>query len=153
MARTTNFFLRPLALLIWAALVASVMAAVVLASPTQAATTFTVTNTNDSGPGSLRQAILDANANPDEDFIDFGSSVSGKTITLASQLPTITDAAGLTIDGESANITVSGNDLVRVFAVGSGAKLVLKELTVDKGFVGGLPRRHRRRHRQLRWHG
>ena len=27
-------------------------------------TTFTVTNTLDSGPGSLRQAILDANANP-----------------------------------------------------------------------------------------
>ena len=34
------------------------------AVPTLLAATFTVTNTNDSGAGSLRQAILDANANP-----------------------------------------------------------------------------------------
>ena len=32
-------------------------------SKSAAATTFTVTNAQDSGPGSLRQAILDANAN------------------------------------------------------------------------------------------
>ena len=31
---------------------------------TPAPMTFTVTNTNTIGPGSLRQAILDANANP-----------------------------------------------------------------------------------------
>src|SRR5688572_23214049 len=36
-----------------------------------AAATFTVTNTNDSGAGSLRQAILDANANPGQDMISF----------------------------------------------------------------------------------
>ena len=32
--------------------------------------TFTVTNTNDSGAGSLRQAILDANATAGEDVIN-----------------------------------------------------------------------------------
>ena len=48
-----------------------------LAGPIPAeAATFTVTNTNDSGPGSLRQAVLDANANPGADEVVF-SSVSG----------------------------------------------------------------------------
>lgn len=33
--------------------------------------TFTVTNANDSGAGSLRQAMNDANANPGVDTIRF----------------------------------------------------------------------------------
>jgi hypothetical protein len=58
--------------------------------------TFTVTNTSDAGDGSLRQAILDANANSGSDTIAFaGSGVM--TIRPLSQLPTIRDS--LTIDG------------------------------------------------------
>jgi hypothetical protein len=55
--------------------------------------TFTVDNNNDSGAGSLRQAILDANANAGTDTIDFsinGNSVH--TISLLSDLPVITEA-------------------------------------------------------------
>lgn len=59
--------------------------------------TYTVTNTNDSGAGSLRQAMLDVNANPGDDVIEF--SVAG-TLTPASALPTIT--GGLTMDGTTA---------------------------------------------------
>ena len=59
-----------------------------------AATTFTVTNTDDSGPGSLRQAILDANATPGFDTIGFGIPGSAvHTITPATDLPTLTEAA------------------------------------------------------------
>jgi hypothetical protein len=59
---------------------------------------FTVTNTNDSGAGSLRQAILDANASPGHDTIGFTIPGSGvHTIGLLSVLPTIT--APVTIDG------------------------------------------------------
>jgi hypothetical protein len=132
--RTTSYLLRPLGLLMLAALAASVMMVVVLASQAQAAT-YTVANTNDSGPGSLRQAILDANASSGvADTIDFDLSLSGpQTITLASQLPTITDGAGLTIDGGSADITLSGNNVVRVFEVASGAELTLNNLTVANG--------------------
>jgi uncharacterized repeat protein (TIGR01451 family) len=37
---------------------------------------YTVLNTNDAGAGSLRQAILDANANPGADAIDFNMAAS-----------------------------------------------------------------------------
>ncbi|MEX0800811.1 MAG: hypothetical protein WD379_06310 [Dehalococcoidia bacterium] len=73
-----------------------------LASPAQAAT-FTVTNTDDSGDGSLRQAIEDANAAAGADTIDF--SVTG-TITLASTLPDILDP--LTIDASGGGVVLDG---------------------------------------------
>jgi hypothetical protein len=72
-----------------------------------------------------------------EDTIDFNLGQSA-TITLdptLGQLPAITIAAGLTIDGEDAEITVSGGGTVRVFAVGRGANLALENLTVSDGFV------------------
>ena len=61
-------------------------------------TTYTVTNTNDSGIGSLRQAILDANANPGADLITFAPSLDNQAITLTSNTLQITD--DLTIDGD-----------------------------------------------------
>lgn len=67
------------------------------------ADTFVVANTNDSGPGSLRQAITDANAHPNPangDDIRFSIPGSGvHTITLASALPDITEA--VLLDGWS----------------------------------------------------
>jgi hypothetical protein len=54
-----------------------------------AANTFIVTNTNDSGAGSLRQAILDANANPGSDQITFNIGSGLQTITLTANLPDI----------------------------------------------------------------
>ncbi len=57
--------------------------------------TFVVTNTNDSGPGSLRQAILDANAMPNEggpNLIRFDIPGAGvHTIRVISALPQISD--------------------------------------------------------------
>jgi hypothetical protein len=60
--------------------------------------TFLVTNVNDSGDGSLRQAILDANANPGLDTVAFNVGGGGaQTISPTSALPTVTD--GVMIDG------------------------------------------------------
>src|SRR5215211_2358483 len=134
----TSYLRRPLkALLMGAALATSVlMAAVVLASPAWAAT-YTVTNNADSGAGSLRQAMIDADATTGvADTINFKLG-SAATITLTSaQLPTITDGAGLTINGGSANITISGANQYRVFEVGRDAKLTLSNLTVADGGGG-----------------
>ncbi len=53
---------------------------------------FVVINTNDSGAGSLRQAMLDANVHSGLDVIEFNISGTGPhTIAPTSGLPTITD--------------------------------------------------------------
>lgn len=71
------------------------------------ASTFTVTSTTDSGPGSLRQAILDANANLGADTISFNIPGTGvHTIGPVTVLPTITDSVvidGYTQPGSSPN--------------------------------------------------
>lgn len=71
----------------------------ILAAVTGGASTFVVTNTSDSGPGSLRQAIVDANADKNSPtLVNFNIQGTGvQTIKLASPLPTITGP--LTIDG------------------------------------------------------
>ncbi len=62
------------------------------------AATFSVTNTNDSGAGSLRQAIISANSSPGADQISFNIPGAGtQTITPLSPLPLVTGAVA--IDG------------------------------------------------------
>src|SRR5947209_3606122 len=73
--------------------------------------TLTVLNDHDSGPGSLRQAVLDANAAPGPDTIVFAKSVH--KITLTSGELAVTD--GVTVAGPGAEkLAVSGNDTSRV---------------------------------------
>src|SRR5215207_2961588 len=78
----------------------SLLASLVLGfcfAPAAFAATFTVTNTNDSGAGSLRQAILDANATAGLDTISFSIGSGVQTISPLTTLPVITDPA--IIDG------------------------------------------------------
>lgn len=83
------------------------------------ATVFPVTNGNNAGAGSLRQAIIDANAGgAGPHSITFG--ITG-VINLASPLPAITNT-GITIDG-GGNITVSaqGGEIDRdIFTISIG---------------------------------
>jgi hypothetical protein len=65
--------------------------------PRKLLTTFTVTTLDNAGAGSLRQAIIDANANDSADVIDFNIAATTKIIRPLSQLPAITK--DLTIDG------------------------------------------------------
>jgi CSLREA domain-containing protein len=66
-------------------------------------TTFIVTNVSDVGGGSLRQAILNANANAGSDTITFNIGGGGvQSIDLQSALPSITESVlidGTTITG------------------------------------------------------
>src|ERR1044071_3673438 len=62
--------------------------------------TYVVTNTGNTGAGSFRQAIIDANTNPGNDLIIFNLGAGGPfTIGITTVLPNLTDPAGVTIDG------------------------------------------------------
>ena len=83
------------------------------------AVTFNVTNTNDSGVGSLRQAIIDANATPGTDTIGFNIPGSPPhSIPLLSPLPPINDSA--IIDGTT-QTGFSGVPIIELNGSGAGA--------------------------------
>ena len=98
------------------------------------ATTITVSNTNDDGPGSLRQALIDAN---DGDTID-ATGVSG-VITLATGELLVEKS--VTINAAGADVlAVDGNASSRVFHIGSGERVTISGLTIRNGHddtIGG----------------
>ncbi len=86
--------------------------------------TFTVTTNADAGAGSLRQAILDANADGAGAIIQFMGGFGTQTITLLSSLPQLgTNIA--TIDANGANVTVNGNNSWQAFFVSPAATTLL----------------------------
>lgn len=81
--------------------------------------TFTVTNTNSSGAGSLAQAITDANNNAGFDVIAFNIPGSPATITLTAALPTILET--VFINGYSQPGSLVGPIATRVIMVNINA--------------------------------
>ena len=71
------------------------------------AATFTVTNTNDSGSGTLRQAILDANANVDDDLIAFNIPTSDPGFQPTTQHWRI-DVSSAALPAVSNNLAIDG---------------------------------------------
>ncbi len=100
-------------------------------STSLAGATFTVSNLNDSGAGSLRQAIIDAQGTPAFDAIVFQSGLSG-TITLASALPVITTPLNI-VNTDALALTVSGANSFRVISCSDGADLYVNGLTIADG--------------------
>ena len=94
---------------------------------------FTVANLSDSGSGSLRQAVLDANAAAGDDTIVFASGLSG-TITLTGGQIDITSS--MTINGPGADkLAISGNRRSRIFFVVSGATVAINDLRLEDGYA------------------
>src|SRR5262249_27165898 len=99
--------------------------------------TFPVTSLLDSGTGSLRQAILDANAQPGDDSITFTG-----TINLAGALPDL--STNIDMQGPGANLLTvlrdSGGDY-RIFTVTGSPTVTLSGLTIANGLTadgGGI---------------
>jgi RHS repeat-associated protein len=99
-------------------------------------TTWTVVNTNDSGPGSLRAAIASAASTGDE--VVFDSSLSGQIIYLNTQLYITND---LWINGGSfGNIGVFHSNAIgvqqdRVFKIATGKTVTLSGLDIEGGVI------------------
>src|SRR5207244_5070616 len=100
--------------------------------------TLTVSNTLDSGKGSLRDAIKKANSG---DTIVFDSSLNGQTITLTSSELAISKS--LDIEGPGASrLAVSGNNASRVFDISQNQKPVavtIAGLTIENGLASSSP--------------
>ncbi|HEU4891732.1 MAG TPA: FG-GAP-like repeat-containing protein [Vicinamibacterales bacterium] len=97
---------------------------------------FTVSNTNDSGAGSLRQAILNANASVGTfDTITFNIGAAPFRIAPTSPLPTITDA--VTIDGTT-QPGYTGNPVIELDGVNAGATANGLWLTANGSAIRGL---------------
>jgi hypothetical protein len=121
-AQSAFFNLRPR---IWLALFCSV-------SMSAYADIITVTNTNDSGSGSLRQALADAN---DGDTINF--AVTG-TIGLTSGELLV--SRSITISGPGAtNLGVNANAKSRVFHIAPGKTVAISALTITNGYAKNQP--------------
>ena len=97
------------------------------------AATFTVNTTSDSGPGSLRQCILDANATPGDDSIVFATN---GTISLASRLPLVSDNTCIVGPGTN-QLTISGNNAVQVFSFSAGTTNTLSGVAIANGLASG----------------
>ena len=134
----------------WSLLLAALL---VFACASANADTFTVTNTDDTGAGSLRQAILDANATAGADTINFNIPGAGvRTITPTSALPDLAEAVtidGYTQPGAAPNTLAVGNNavlLIELTGEMSGAVIlnvidgaaIIRGLVINRSDSGAL---------------
>src|SRR4029077_10627549 len=95
---------------------------------------ITVTNTNDSSPGSLRQALADAN---DGDTIDFDPSLKGQTISLTSAELVINRS--IIISGPGPNLLAVSRaqnaPAFRIFNLMPGRSVTIQGLTISNGLA------------------
>jgi len=102
-----------------------ILSALLMAAlPAQGVMSITVTNNNDSGAGSLREAVAN---------IASGGTITfdgGYTIILAS---TLTINKNMTIDGTGHNIIISGGSAVQIMSINSGVTVSLNDLTFKDG--------------------
>jgi hypothetical protein len=92
-----------------------------------------VTNGNDAGPGSLRQAIETANANPGVNVIQLDNGIG--TIELQTSL-VYTGTQPLRINGRGA--AIDGPDNGNGFTANGGGNLTLRDLTFQNAYGNGV---------------
>jgi hypothetical protein len=94
-----------------------------------------VTNSNDAGPGSFRDAIAQASADPGVTHIQFTGRVA---VIALQQSVTFTGAQALTINGNGAVIDASGVAQGAAFLATGGGDLAVSRLAVRNGPAEGI---------------
>jgi hypothetical protein len=107
----------------------AVTLASLLGATTAQAADFTVTSTDDAGPGTLRQAIDDANGAAGPDTITI--SATG-TITLMGALPAIADSVEINGPGQ-ALLTIDAGGASQVFIANGGVSATIRDLVATNG--------------------
>jgi len=112
-----------------------VLAAVISLAAVVPAAGYLVSSTGDSGSGTLRQAVLDANSNLGADVITFQPNLAG-TILLTSGEIAITDSVD--IQGPGADV-LAVDSTARIFSIGggNGVNVVIAGLTLTGGQAAG----------------
>ncbi|MEW6131002.1 MAG: HYR domain-containing protein [Acidobacteriota bacterium] len=87
-------------------------------APSAPQSVFTVTNTNDSGAGSLRQAINNANVTAGADVIIFNIAIGPQSIALLSPLPSLSETVAI---DATTQIGFAGNPIIELNGAGAGA--------------------------------
>ncbi|GAB4021257.1 choice-of-anchor Q domain-containing protein [Spirosoma koreense] len=101
------------------------------------ATTFTVTSTADAGAGTLRQALLNANADPSATANSPHLITITATGIISLQAPFLVITNHLTIQGPGqANLTISGGNSTRIFWIQNGT-ITIRDLTLANGLAQG----------------
>lgn len=125
--------------LLWTLTVSPVLASGQTAPARDCLASIVVTNTNDSGAGSLRQALADVCAGG---TITFDTALSGATIPLASTL-TLTQDVSIDASALATPVTISGGSTgyasgLQVFYIHPGITVNLTGLTISKGFTSSI---------------
>lgn len=89
-----------------------------------------VANTNDSGVGSLRQAITDVGTG---ETITFNVSLDGLTITLGGTQLEISKSLTIDASALTSGLTIDANNASRIFLVNTGNTVILNSLTLTNG--------------------
>jgi hypothetical protein len=120
-------------------LMLTVVGFIFMLSAASQAATFHVTNTNDDGPGSLREAITQSNLTDpaNTNLIDFQIVPAGgvKTISLQSELPSITTS--VVIDGTTQS-GYAGAPIIELDGSNAGSGTTALNITAGNSTVKGL---------------
>ncbi len=103
---------------------------------------FMVTNANDSGAGSLRQAVLNANSVSGSDFVTFDPAFFATPQVINITTGEIAISEGVSIVGPTAKLTINGNAASRIFntssaAAGAGVNITVITLSGGAATTGG----------------